>query len=58
MRKNYLQLALAATLTMAATATVSAQQNTQTRFKSLHEAYYRSSLKLQQLPLALKQKCG
>ena len=29
MRKNYLQLALAATLTMAATATVSAQQNTQ-----------------------------
>lgn len=35
MRKNYLQLALAATLTMAATATVSAQQNTQNEVQKL-----------------------
>lgn len=35
MRKNYLQLALVATLTMAATATVSAQQNTQNEVQKL-----------------------
>lgn len=35
MRKNYLQLALAATVTMAATATVSAQQNTQNEVQKL-----------------------
>ena len=35
MRKNYLQLALAATLTMAATATVSAQQNAQNEVQKL-----------------------
>lgn len=35
MRKNYLQLALAATLTMAATSTVSAQQNTQNEVQKL-----------------------
>ena len=35
MRKNYLQLALAATLTMAAIATVSAQQNTQNEVQKL-----------------------
>ena len=35
MRKNYLQLALAATLTMAATATVSAQQNTKNEVQKL-----------------------
>ena len=35
MRNNYLQLALAATITMAATATVSAQQNTQNEVQKL-----------------------